>query len=107
MRGIQPIDSTETDRGRVDEHPAFGVAVLSRRHSTPGQVLFQSDVAHQETLSIRRAERVRDLKRDWVHAEELVEIEMSTAQWGALVSSIGMGSGISADRLPSIPEIEA
>lgn len=83
--------------GTEESHPAFGVAVLTRGSNAPGAVLFQSDVTHQHslTLSIRRATRARDLKHDWVHPrEELIEIEMSEAQWGALVSSVGMGSGV-------------
>jgi hypothetical protein len=54
-------------------------------------------VLHDQTiaLSIQTAERGRDLSHDWVFArKELIEVEMSLAQWGALVSSIGIGSGV-------------
>lgn len=84
------------DKGEYEEeHPAFGTAVVSRRAGTP-RALFQSDLLHSETvtLSIHRAIRGRGLHRDWVHPRrELIEIEMSLAQWGALVSSQGIGSG--------------
>lgn len=96
MRKIQPILSEQTDRGVEETHPAFGVAVVTRGHGG-AMSLFQSDVQHQEfiTLSIRTAERTRDLNRDWVHPrEEIVEVRMSMAQWGALVSSVGLGSGV-------------
>lgn len=96
MRETQPIHSEQTDRGTKDTHPAFGVAVVSRGSGSASS-LFQSDVEHQHTitLSIRRAQRTRDLNRDWVHpTEELVEVEMSLAQWGSLVSSVGLGSGV-------------
>lgn len=79
-----------------EQHPSFGVAVVSRTHGT-ARSLFQSDLKHRETikLSVHRAVRNRDLKIDWVHPREaLVEVEMSLAQWGALVSSIGLGSGV-------------
>lgn len=82
--------------GHEETHPAFGVAVVTRGSGTP-RSLFQSDVLHQETitLSIETAERIRDLNHDWVHPKNtLVEVEMSLAQWGALVSSIGIGSGV-------------
>lgn len=113
MRKSQPILSEPTDRGTIDTHPAFGVAVVTRGHGGP-MSLFQSDVQHQEfiTLSIHRAERTRDLSHDWVHPrEELVEVRLSLAQWGALVSSIGLGSGVpvtitstTEDRMvPAIP----
>lgn len=113
MRKTQPVQSEQTDRGTRETHPAFGVAVVSRGHGS-AHSLFQSDIQHAETitLSIRRAERTRDLNHDRVHpTEELVEVQMSLAQWGALVSSIGIGSGVpvtitstTEDRqVPSIP----
>ena len=88
------------DGGRHDDyaetHPAFGVAVVTRSSGTP-RTLFQSDLQHNETirLTIHRAERRRSLIRDWIMPRKaLVEAEMSLAQWGALVSSIGIGSGV-------------
>lgn len=113
MRKTQPILSEQTDHGVEETHPAFGVAVVTRGHG--GEMsLFQSDLRHNEfiTLSIRTADRTRDLNRDWVHPrEELVEVRMSMAQWGALVSSVGIGSGVpvtitstTEDRMvPGIP----
>ncbi|MFF8914200.1 hypothetical protein ACF08M_12950 [Streptomyces sp. NPDC015032] len=93
-------------------HPAFGVAVVTRR-SGGGRSLFQSDLLHNETvaLSVCEATRRRDLNHDWVHpGRELVEIEMSLAQWGSLVSSMGLGSGVpvtirSTERDTFVPEI--
>ena len=83
------------DRG--DEyHPSFAVVNTVRSQGT-GRTLFQSDLKHNETivLTISRASRKRDLNRDWVHShQELIEVEMSLAQWGALVSSTGIGSGV-------------
>lgn len=84
------------DDERRETHPAFGVAVVTRGQGT-GRSLFQSDLLHREsiTLSIQTADRTRALHRDWVHPRRtLVEVEMSLAQWGALVSSIGIGSGV-------------
>lgn len=114
-RKTEPVTSEERDgdRGREDTHPAFGVAVVNRSSGT-SRTLFQSDLRHRDTihLSIRRAERIRDLNRDWVHPrDELIEVEMSLAQWGALVSSIGIGSGVPVTlrrteqdvRVPEIP----
>lgn len=96
MRNIEPITSEKTDRGTVETHPAFGVAVVHRGQGS-SMALFQSDLQHQEfiTLSIHQASRTRDLSHDWVHPEaEIVEVRMSMAQWGALVSSVGLGSGV-------------
>jgi hypothetical protein len=95
-----------------EAHPAFGVAVVTRR-SGGGRSLFQSDLLHNETisLSVREATRKRDLSHDWIHpGRELVEIEMSLAQWGSLVSSMGLGSGVPVtirrtEHKPFVPEI--
>ena len=85
------------ERDRVTEtHPAFALAAVTRAQGTP-RTLFQSEIQHSHTvtLSIRRAERARQLNRDWLFPrQELIEIEMSEAQWGALVSSVGIGSGV-------------
>lgn len=98
---------------RVDSHPAFGVAVVTRG-TGHGRSLFQSDLLHRETitLSIHTAERSRSLHRDWVHPrKELIEVEMSLAQWGALIAAQGQGSGVpltirrteSVHDVPGIP----
>lgn len=79
-----------------EDHPAFGVITVTRASGTP-RTLFQSDLQHNETivLSVRRAQRSRNLIRDWVFPRrEIVEVEMSLAQWGSVVSSIGIGSGV-------------
>lgn len=103
-----------------EEHPAFGLVSVSRGQGTP-RALFQSDLMHSETitLSIHRAERGRSLMHDWTHPrKELIEVEMSLAQWGAVVSSIGIGSGVPVtirrtesevyvDDLPYEPRIAA
>lgn len=90
------ISTSHPRGGSVDRHEAFGVASVVRRQGTPC-TLFQSDLRHNETiaLTISTAERNRDLHTDWTHPREtLVEIEMSLAQWGSLISSMGIGSGV-------------
>jgi hypothetical protein len=99
-RDIQPVVSEPVerpDKGTRDTHPAFGVAVIHRSQVTPGAVLFQSDLRHRETitLAVHRSDRTRTLAHDWTHpGETLIEIEMSLAQWGALVSAQGIGGGV-------------
>lgn len=98
---------------KEETHPAFGLASIGRISGSP-RALFQSDLMHNETirLSISRADRSRDLNYDWTHATtELIEVEMSLAQWGALISSGGIGSGVpvtirsteSEHRVPEVP----
>ncbi|MFD4242696.1 hypothetical protein ACFWP3_14005 [Streptomyces sp. NPDC058525] len=109
----RPAQEPAINTASGDEvHPAFGVAVVTRRHGS-GRSLFQSDLLHNETveLSVHEATRKRDLNHDWVHpGRELVEIEMSLAQWGSLVSSMGLGSGVPVtirrtEHEPFVPEI--
>ncbi|MFJ5071279.1 hypothetical protein ACIQC7_33160 [Kitasatospora sp. NPDC088556] len=109
----RPVQAPVIDTASGDEvHPAFGVAVVTRRHGS-GRSLFQSDLLHNETVSlfVREATRGRDLNHDSVRpGRRLVEIEMSLAQWGSLVSSMGLGSGVSVtirstERDAFVPEI--
>ncbi|AXH70190.1 hypothetical protein HOT74_gp79 [Microbacterium phage KaiHaiDragon] len=117
FREDEPVESREKNQyGSIEHeesHPAFGVATVSRGSGT-GRSLFQSDLLHRDTitLAIHTAERTRSLHRDWVHPRrELIEVEMSLAQWGALISSQGIGSGTpvtirrteSTLRVPGIP----
>ena len=75
-----------------ETHPAFGMIGAYRTSiSPPGAVLFDSDVQHQHTVVVRiqHAERARDLHHDWIHGrKEIIEIEMSEAQWASFVSSM-------------------
>lgn len=94
---VEVPHAEQDDDGTVREtHPAFATASVTRSSGTP-RALFQSDLRHHETitLTISEADRSRNLNRDWVHAShQVVEIEMSLAQWGSLVSSMGLGSGV-------------
>lgn len=87
----RPVPPTDTERG-TQEHPAWGLVRASRISSTPGAILFDSDIRHQHLirLSVKRATRDRDLKRDWIHdtGADLIEIDMSESQFSAMVSSM-------------------
>jgi hypothetical protein len=112
-----PVQQPTLDEHGDEVHPAFGKATINRMSSTPGSVLFDSEIRHGSTvrLSFFECSRKRDLNRDWLHAtREVLEVEMSEAQWAALVSSFGNGNGVpvtlrrtSAQRFPleSTPEI--
>lgn len=90
----RPVDSEVTERGD-ETHPAWGMVSVHRVSSTPGSVLFDSDVQHQHfvRVTLRRAIRQRSLNRDWLHPEskDLFEIDMSEAQWASFVSSFNTG----------------
>jgi hypothetical protein len=79
------------DHHGYDTHPAFGFITAHRVSCTPGQSLFDSDVLHTHLVrvTIGRMTRKRDLSRDWLHpSQELVELDMSEAQWASFVSSM-------------------
>lgn len=80
-----------------EEHPAFATVNVNRASvSPPGASLFDSEIqhAHVVTLKISTASRKRGLHHDWIHPDrQIVEIMMSEAQWGGLVSSFGDGAG--------------
>lgn len=91
----EPIPATTDENGR-ETHPAWGMIGASRVQGTP-RVLFDSDIRHQHTVTVRisTASRKRDLNRDWLMPEkEFIEIEMSEAQWASFVSSMNSGSGV-------------
>lgn len=86
----EPIPPEIDEDGR-ETHPAFGMIGAYRVTSTPGAVLFDSDLTHHHSVVLRisTAERHRDLNRDWMHSKkEFVEVQMSEAQWAAFVSSM-------------------
>lgn len=74
-----------------ESHPAWGLISAHRVSSTPGAILFDSDIRHGHymVITLKRATRDRDLQRDWIHdtGPDLIEVAMSEAQWGAFISS--------------------
>lgn len=100
------------DAGTVTTHPAFGQIGAFR--GSGGAILHGSDFQHSNYISLRiwTGKLHRDLSRDWFHSErELIEIEMSEAQWATLVSSPGMGNGVpctlrhvGGEVIPGLPD---
>jgi len=81
----------------METHPAFGLIGASRGSSTPGAVLFDSEIRHRNVITIRikRACRERKLNTDWLFGrQELIEVQMSEAQWASFVSSMNTGDGV-------------
>lgn len=82
---------TTIDKTGNETHPAFGMAHVNRVSSTRGQSMFDSEIEHTHfvSLTINRATRSRELNRDWIYERDnLIEINMSEAQWAQLVSSM-------------------
>lgn len=96
------------------EHPAWAVVQVSRRSGLVD--LFGSALQHQHyvALTIGRADKiVSDNGEERTFGGlrgELIEINMSEAQWGQLLSSMNMGGGVpctltyvNGERVPEAP----
>jgi hypothetical protein len=107
-----------TDSYGSEVHPAFGQISASRMTvgggPGAGAVLFDSDLKHQHTvrITVQRAVRKRNLNQDWIHetGPDLIEVELSEAQWASFVSSMntsGVPCTIRATetdhRVPELP----
>ncbi len=99
------------DDSKRFNHPAFGQIRASRVQGTTA--LYGSDFLHHAfvTIAISRSELNRDLSHDWhFGAEELIEVNLSEAQWASFVSTLNSGSGtpctidhIDGVLMPGIP----
>jgi hypothetical protein len=77
-------------------HPCWGTITISRCSCTPPQSLFGSNLSHSHfiSLSIHRASKQRQLNRDDIYSEEeIIQVEMSEAQFASFVASMGQGMG--------------
>lgn len=108
----QPQAPTIDERGN-EAHPAFGSISVTRISAHPGEVLFDSEIAHQQLVRVRLGgmRRQRDLNRDWLSpTETMVEIDMSESQWAAFVSSFNT-NGVPCtlrrtETTPDVPGLE-
>ena len=93
MKSSEKPTVTAQQRGQLITHPAFGTITVSRPTSSPGKILFGSDIDHQHYVSVRihDAEINRDLHRDWLHpGKTILEFSMSEVQWAKFVSGAGI-----------------
>lgn len=86
------------DEHGSETHPAFATIGANRgSYGPPGATLFDSDIKHGHTVTIRlhTATRRRDISHDYIHSgQRLFEVEMSEAQWASFVSSMNVGDGV-------------
>ena len=79
----------------VFQHPAYGTITMTTR-TGGGGTLFGSDLGHNQRIAIKisTAKLHRDLHHDWIHSDkQLIELEMSHAQFAQFITSNGNGSG--------------
>lgn len=97
------------------KHPSFGNIQLTRR-SGGNKTVFGSGAKYRTTvvLKISTAYYTRKLSYDWIApAKNLVEVEMSEAQFAQFIMSSGVGEGtpctikyITGQEIEDCPEIE-
>lgn len=85
--------------GKQYQHPSYGVVQLSRVSGL--KTLFGSNLRHQHFVALRiggASRYVGDSGEERIHGSsmrgELVEVCMSEAQFGQLLSSMNMGTGV-------------
>jgi hypothetical protein len=81
------------DSTRVD-HPCFGMIGAARVNG--GTFLYGSDFQHNAfvRVTVRESCLRRSLSTDWPHGnKELIEIDLSEAQWAEFVSAMNIGFG--------------
>jgi len=87
-----------TDNRKEFDHESYGMIGFSRITSTGGSRLFGSSLEnHYTTVRMRicQATRIHDLGRDWYHGgKELIEVELSAAQFAELLTTMNVGSGV-------------
>jgi len=80
----------------TETHESYGLVGIGRRTGDPGP-LFGSSIRHHSyiAITIRRAEKNRDLHRNWYYGrEKLIEIEMSNTQFAEMITSMNIGDGV-------------
>lgn len=105
------VDGKES---KTFSHPAFGQISASRVSWGPsGTTLYGSDFKHHNTVTVRisGSELNRDLSSDrHFEREQLIEVNLSEAQWAHFVSSLNAGAGtpctiyhLGGEYTPTIP----
>lgn len=121
QKTVQPVSTPspqykgDTEGVRID-HPAYAMIGASRFTATPGVALFGSDFRHQAAvrITIAKASLSRHGSSEHVsQGDELIEVDLSEAQWARFVSAMNVGFGTSCtlqhvnrERVPQIPDPE-
>jgi hypothetical protein len=83
---------------KVTTHPSYGVARFSRVSCSHAHPLFGSSIRHSNTivLEISHAEHVRsEITGDhYYDRKEIVQVEMSGAQFAEMMTTMNYGSGV-------------
>jgi hypothetical protein len=94
MRPIEQPKEGQGHDGKAMTHPAFGQVVISKVQGR--RTLYGSDFDHNQYVEVTlfESELRRDLSHEWPYSRKrIVSFCLSEAQWAAMVSSFGNGSG--------------
>src|SRR6185312_8767541 len=81
---------------QVEEHESYGVVGFNRVTGNPGS-LFGSSINHSNFIRLRisRAAREWHLSTYWYRdREQLIELDLSAAQFADLITSMNVGVGV-------------
>lgn len=81
----------------IEQHESYGMLGFSRVSSSHGANFFGSSVqsSHYMILSIKRAERKRDLSQYWYHGRsEIIRLRLSPNQFAELLTTMNIGDGV-------------
>lgn len=81
-----------------ETHESYGLVKFSRTSGTP-RSLFGSTIKHSDTirLTISEGKVHRDFQKNYyMDGKELIEVEMSSAQFAELITTLNCGSGVPA-----------
>lgn len=100
-RKVVPVTITDKPHGGThydsrEDHPAFG-QISANRTTGSHTYLYGSDFEHRNTIRITINEScmLRGLSNDHAfEGKQLMEVELSEAQWATFVSSLNCGQGV-------------
>jgi len=111
---VVTVEGPEYRRVEVTRHPAYGQ--ISAGRVSGGSMLYGSDFQHQSCIRIhvKTSELQRNLSNDTYrahHDNDIVELDLSEAQWATFVSSLNVGMGVpctltrvAGKSLPGLPD---
>lgn len=95
---VEPVTSVNNWGETVTSHPAFGMVQVGRIHSN-GITLHASDLRHHEVIELRfyegeTEERDGSVRHRAKTRRPILEVQLSPAQWAAMITSFGLGEGV-------------
>lgn len=104
------------EKDEITTHPSFGQIEFSRQQSSGNQSFYGSELPQSNYMVMRiyESEMIRTLSSERYHnKKQLVELKMTSNQFGELITSMNYGSGVPCTltvlpgvRVEKLPEIE-